>query len=156
MKEKILEAFKALGCKTKEFDETAYGFSYEGRNYLFLPNEKDEDFLNIDLPCVVEESETDDETFYQIMDKLNSALKYVKAYKAFEGITLFYERELIGDEDLKMVIRRMVLRLDAGLYILHHDIITDDDDDCDSDDNDDADVCDEAEATEVKDNDEIA
>jgi hypothetical protein len=156
MKEKILEAFKALGFMMKEFDETAYGFSYEGRSYLFFPNEKDEDFLNIALPCVVEERETDDETFHQIMDKLNSTLKYVKAYKAFEGITLFYERELIGDEDLKMVLRKMIHHLDAGLYLLHRDIITDDDDDSDSGDNDDTDGCEDAEVTEVKDNDEVA
>lgn len=155
MKEKILEAFKALGFMMKEFDETAYGFSYEGRSYLFFPSENDESFLNIALPCVVEEGETDDETFHQIMNKLNSTMKYVKAYKAFDGITLFYERELIGDEDLKMVIRKMIHHLDAGLYFLHHDIITDDDDD-DSDNNDDTDVSDDTEETEVKDNDEVA
>lgn len=155
MKEKILEAFKALGFIMNEFDEMAYDFSYEGRRYLFFLCENDEGFLNIALPCVVEEGETDEESFHQIMDKLNSIMKYVKAYKAFGGITLFYERELIGDEDLIVVIRKMIHHLDAGLYLLLHNIITDDDDD-DSGDNNDTDVSDDMEETEVKDNDEVA
>lgn len=127
MKEKILEAFKALGFKMEELDEMAFGFSYEGRNFLYIPSDNDEEFLSIALPCVLEEEDADEEIFYQIADKLNSTLKYVKAYKAFDGISLFYERELIGDEDLKMVIRKMIRHLETGLYILHRDIINSDD-----------------------------
>lgn len=122
MKEKIFEAFKALGFKLEDLDGTAYGFHYEGRSLLLLPNEDDE-FLNIALPCVLEKDDVDEETFTEAMEKLNSTLRYVKAYKAFGGITLFYERELSGDEDLKEVIRRMVYHLEAGHFFLHHRLL---------------------------------
>ena len=117
MKEKILEAFKALGFKVEDLDGTAYGFHYEGRNFLLLLNEEDEEFLNIALPCVLEPDDVDE---------------YVKAYKAFGGMTLFYERELSGGEDLKEVIRRMILHIEAGHFFLHHRLLKSKDDDGDS------------------------
>lgn len=133
MKEKILGAFKALGFKLEDLDGTALGFHYEGRSLLLLPNEEDEEFLNIALPCVVETGDVDEEKFYEVKEKLNSTLKYVKTYKAFGGLTMFYERELIGDEDLKDVIRRMILHLEAGHFFLHHRLLsTNDDGDSDS------------------------
>ena len=128
MKEKILEAFKALGLKVEDLDGTAYGFHYEGRSFLLLPNEDDDEFLNIALPCVLEKDDVDEETFIEAMEKLNSTLRYVKAYKAFGGMTLFYERELSGEEDLKEVIRRMVYHLEAGHFFLHHRLLGSNDD----------------------------
>lgn len=135
MNEKILDAFKALGFKMEDLDGTAFGFRYEGRNFLLLPNEEDEEFLNIALPCVLETGDVDEETFNETMDKLNSTLKYVKTYKAFGGLTLFYERDLIGDVDLKAVIRRMIQHLEAGHFFLHHRLLSsNDDEDSGSDD----------------------
>ena len=132
MKEKILEAFKALGFKVEDLDGTAYGFHYEGRNFLLLLNEEDEEFLNIALPCVLEPDDVDEQVFNEAMEKVNSTLRYVKAYKAFGGMTLFYERELSGGEDLKEVIRRMILHIEAGHFFLHHRLLKSKDDDGDS------------------------
>ena len=72
MKEKILEAFKALGFKVEDLDGTAYGFHYEGRNFLLLLNEEDEEFLNIALPCVLEPDDVDEQVFNEAMEKVNS------------------------------------------------------------------------------------
>lgn len=44
MKEKILETLVALGFKTENIDNTGYGFDYEGKHFLFLPDENDDDF----------------------------------------------------------------------------------------------------------------
>lgn len=129
MKEKFLDAFKALGFKLEDLDGTALGFHYEGRSLLLLPNEEDEEFLNIALPCVVETGDVDEEKFNEVKEKLNSTLKYVKTYKAFGGLTMFYERELIGNEDLKDVIRRMILHLEAGHFFLHHRLLSTNDGD---------------------------
>jgi len=129
MKEKILDAFKALGFKLEDLDGTALGFHYEGRSFLLLPNEEDEEFLNIALPCVLEKDEVDEDTFIEAMERLNATLKYVKTYKAFGGLTLFYERELMEDEDLKGVIRRMIMHLEAGHFFLHHRLLSTNDDD---------------------------
>lgn len=139
MKEKVLETFKALGFKLDDLGGTAYGFHYEGRSFLFLPNDEDEEFLNIAFPCVLEHDDVDEETFNGAMEKMNSTLKYIKTYEAFGGLTMFYERELIGGEDMKEVVRRMILHLEAGYFFLHRRLLSTTDDD-DSDGTDDSDV----------------
>lgn len=118
MKEKILEAFKALGFEVEDL-EIGYGFQYEGKHYLYMPNDEDDDFLNISLPAVLDIDYENNVTFYQLMDKINGTLKYIKANKLNDSMWLFYERELFGDEDLKQVISRMILHLEAGFMFLH-------------------------------------
>lgn len=116
MKEKILEAFNNLGFKLElENDGVNYSFVYEGLNLLYLYNEDDENFLNISLPGIMEVEEDEVLKGCALMEKVNSTLKYIKAYMLGEKVWLFYERELFGDEDLTMVISRMILHLEAGL-----------------------------------------
>ena len=115
MKEKILEAFAELGFKLEQMDDFGYGFSYEGTNFIFMPNADDEDFLNICVPGIYDLEEESPLTFIELMNKINSTLKYIKAYELGKSIWLFYERELFGDEDLAKVISRMILHLEAGL-----------------------------------------
>ena len=140
MKEKILEAFRELGFKLEEEEGMGYCFNYEGLNLLYMYNENDEEFLNIALPGIVE---VEDDKMLQIcalLEKINSTLKYIKAYILGNSVWLFYERELIeqreqsrtcsdyaesrekktegqlcGEEDLMTVISRMILHLEAGL-----------------------------------------
>lgn len=115
MKEKILEAFAELGFKLEQMDDFGYGFSYEGTNFIFMPNSDDEEFLNICVPGIYDLDEESPLTFIELMNKINSTLKYIKAYELGKSIWLFYERELFGDEDLAKVISRMILHLEAGL-----------------------------------------
>ena len=129
MKEKILEAFKALGFELEELEGMGYGFQYEGKHFLYMYNEDDEDFLNISLPGVLDIEDENDTTFYHVMDKLNGTLKYVKAYKLNDSMWLFYERELFGGEDLKQVLSRMILHLEAALMFLRRAMASSDDSD---------------------------
>ena len=127
MKEKILEAFKDLGFKLEEEEGMGYCFNYEGLNLLYMYNESDEEFLNIALPGIVEVEEDKMLQICALLEKINSTLKYVKAYTLGGSIWLFYERELIGlrdnkadgqqpdGEDLTTVISRMILHLEAGI-----------------------------------------
>ena len=129
MKEKILDAFKALGFEMEELEGFGYGFEYEGKHFLYMYNEDDEDFLNLALPAVLDMDDENNVGFYQVMDKLNGTLKYVKAYKLNDSMWLFYERELFGGEDLKQVLSRMILHLEAALMFLRHAMASSDDSD---------------------------
>lgn len=51
MKEQILNTFATMGFQLEEMEGFGYGFRYEGINYLYMPNDDDEDFLNIAVPC---------------------------------------------------------------------------------------------------------
>lgn len=127
MKEKILEALRDLGFKLEEEEGMGYCFNYEGLNLLYMYNENDEEFLTIALPGIVEVEEDKMLQICALLEKINSTLKYIKAYILGNSVWLFYERELIvsreqmgegqlcGEEDLMTVISRMILQLEAGL-----------------------------------------
>lgn len=114
MKEKILEAFENLGFNLEYNDTLGYSFYYEGINLLYMYNEDDETFLNISVPGIYD-LEDGKETYDVLKEKINSTLKYVKAYTLCNSLWIFYERDLLGNEDLEEVIRRMVLQLAAAL-----------------------------------------
>ena len=115
MKEKILKTFSDLGFKLEEEEGVGYSFNYEGLTLLYMYNESDEEFLNIALPGIVEVEEGRMLQTCALQEKINSTLKYVKAYMLGNSVWLFYEREIIGEEDLMTVISRMILHLEAGL-----------------------------------------
>ena len=99
MKEKILEAFRDLGFKLEEEEGMGYCFNYEGLNLLYMYNESDEEFLNIALPGIVEVEEDKMLQICALLEKINSTLKYIKAYMLGNSVWLFYERELIEQRE---------------------------------------------------------
>ena len=118
MKEKMLEVFKSLGFKMEEMDDYGYGFQYEGKHFLYLYNERDESFLNIALPAVLDRDNEDDLAFYKVMNKMNSSLKYLKAYVVDDSLWLFCEHELLGDENLRKIVAHSLSCLEAGMHFL--------------------------------------
>ena len=140
MKEKILAAFENLGFNLEDNESLGYSFNYEGINYLYMHNEDDEDFLNISVPCIYDLEEDNKEKYEELKEKINSTLKYVKAYTLGKGLWLFYERDLLGNEDLEEVLRHMFLHLAAALMFARDSIEKIDngesDEDSDNDNND--------------------
>ncbi len=116
MKEKILDALKALGFETKDF-EIGYGFEFEGSHFLYLPSD-DEQFLSIALPSVHEFDEENELEGYKLMNKVNRQMKYVKATRINGDIWLFFERNLLGEEDLKEVLQQMIFSLEAAHFFM--------------------------------------
>lgn len=122
MKEKILAAFENLGFNLEDNESLGFSFNYEGINYLYMYNEDDEDFLNISVPGIYDLEEDNKENYDALKEKINSTLKYVKAYTLGKGLWLFYERNLLGNEDLEEVIRHMILHLAAALMFARDSI----------------------------------
>lgn len=140
MKEKILAAFENLGFNLEDNESLGYHFYYEGINFLYMYNEDDEDFLNISVPGIYDLEEDNKEGYNALKEKINSSLKYVKAYTLGKGLWLFYERDLLGNEDLEEVILHMILHLAAALMFARESIEKIDngesDEDSDNDNND--------------------
>ena len=122
MKEKILAAFENLGFNLEDNESLGFSFIYEGINYLYMYNDDDEDFLNISVPGIYDLEEDNKEGYNALKEKINSSLKYVKAYTLGKGLWLFYERDLLGNEDLEEVIRHMILHLAAALMFARNSI----------------------------------
>lgn len=123
MKEKVLEAFAELGFELTPMEELGFGFDYENIHMLFLPQANDDDFLNISIPGIYDMEEENPIAFLDLMNRVNSTLKYVKAYAGGDSLWLFYERELLGDEDLPMVISRMILHLESALTFARNALV---------------------------------
>lgn len=122
MKEKILAAFENLGFNLEDTESLGFSFNYEGINYLYMYNEDDESFLNISVPGIYDLEEDNKEKYDALKEKINSTLKYVKAYTLGKELWLFYERNLLGNEDLEEVIRHMILHLAAALMFARDSI----------------------------------
>lgn len=120
MKEKILEAFANLGFKLEKSDDIGYSFGYEVLNMLYIINEDNEFFFSIALPCIYDCNKDNALTAFALMEKINSSLLYVKAYTLADSVWIFYERELISEqEDLMSVIPRMIQHLEAAIAFVH-------------------------------------
>ena len=122
MKEKILAAFENLGFNLEDNESLGYHFYYEGINFLYMYNEDDEDFLNISVPGIYALEDDNKEGYNALQEKINSTLKYVKAYTLGDSLWIFYERDLLGNEDLEEVIRHMILHLAAALMFARDSI----------------------------------
>ena len=122
MKEKILAAFDNLGFNLEDNESLGYHFYYEGINFLYMYNEDDEDFLNISVPGIYDLKENNKEDYNALKEKINSTLKYVKAYTLGDSLWLFYERDLLGNEDVEEVLRCMILHLAAALIFARDSI----------------------------------
>lgn len=118
MTEKILNTLVNLGFELEKLEDVGYGFQYEGINYIWMPGISDETFLNIGIPTIMEKSDVDEATFYQLINQVNSVLKYVKANTIGDSLWLFYERELYDEhEDIEGIISRMIVCLEASLVM---------------------------------------
>ena len=122
MKEKILAAFENLGFNLEDIESLGFSFNYEGINYLYMYNEDDENFLNISVPSISDLEKDNKEKYEELKEKINSTLKYVKAYTLGDSLWIFYERDLLGNEDLEEVIRHMILHLAAALMFARDSI----------------------------------
>ena len=114
MNEKILNALNSLGFETEKLGQFGYGFDYEGVHFVWIDSD-DEELLTIAIPGVLEKEDNSELKFYQLMDKLNSVLKYIKVNEYGDSMWLFYEREIIGEEDLEQVLPHMIVHLEQAL-----------------------------------------
>ena len=146
MKENVLETLKTMGFEIEDL-QFGYGFEYEDKHYLFLPQDNDENFLSIALPAVMDIDDDEHVGNYRLMDELNSSMKYVKATRINDNVWLFYERQLFGNEDMEQMLSAMIMALEATVNKLHNQLqkLMDDDDD----DSDDGEAVVDADAEEV-------
>lgn len=142
MKEKIVEALRDLGFILEEVSGIGYHFKFEAVNMFYL-NSEDEQFVSIIVPGIFETENSDMDVVYKTMEKVNSTLKYVKAYLWNDSITLTYEREMFGEENLEEMLGSMIVQLESALRFSRNVIETlqNEMNDADADDEaDDADV----------------
>lgn len=128
MQEKILEQLRVLGFQPQQVDESnVFSFTYEGSNYMYFPNDQNEELLLFLAPSVLIEEPPANVDLKELAATVNHDLCYIKA-SAHEGnIYLAYERELLNDdegENLSEVISKMITHLDHAIdytnFLIYH------------------------------------
>lgn len=114
MKEKVFKALTNMGFKPEPVEDCGYYFGYEGMKLLYVYNEDDEDFLNVSLPGIYDIEDGKMAQYCALAEKLNSALKYVKAYTFGDSMWLTYERKLLGGENLEKILLHIILSMEGA------------------------------------------
>ena len=105
MKEKILNTLKEIGFTVEEIEDFGFLFQYEGTNLVYAPNSKDENFLN-DTSINI----------YELANKLNCELNYIKAYVMEGRLWIGYEMNAaISEDNTQEVLGHIISYLDAAV-----------------------------------------
>lgn len=62
--------------------ETEFGLAFkcEGKNFLFIHDDDDEQYFRLMMPCIFEMTDENQEAVYQALNEVNSSVKVIKAY----------------------------------------------------------------------------
>lgn len=129
MKEKILNVFATLGFKLEKIGDDGYIFYYEGRGIFYNTYNNDDTFFHF-IISIFDAKDEDEINFlnnievYKIMNKINTNLKFIKAFTTDDNLCLSYEREIVGDENFEELIPKMILGLNNAINYVN-DILDD-------------------------------
>ena len=114
-KKSIIKQMARLGfIGTGDEDESIFAFKFEDTNILYLPDEKDENFLCFAEPQIYEVTEDNRPFVLELMNEINQILKYAKTFIREESVWISYEIRLFGNEDIKEVLEHCLHMLQAA------------------------------------------
>ena len=62
--------------------ETDFGLAFkcEGRNFLLIHDDDDDQYFRLMMPCIFEMTEENEEAVFKALNEVNSSVKVIKAY----------------------------------------------------------------------------
>ena len=117
-KELVLSKFKELGFALEDAGEFGYFFKFEELNFLYLPDENDENFLRLAVPNIFDVTADNRSLVMEVINVTNISVKYSKTNVLNENVWAFYECRLIGDDNLEEIIEYGIrlLQVTVGLF----------------------------------------
>lgn len=110
-KEKVLHALTKFGLLPDEEDGQIC-FFYQMSLYLYVPDDDDENYVSIYIPCIYEVTEENESEVLLVINDCNVDVKAVKLIVANKAnVWAAYEIHVPEDADLEDVVRRGVLAL---------------------------------------------
>ena len=125
-KEKVLNQLEELGFALEEAGEYGYFFRFEGLNFLYMPDDDDENFLRFALPSIYDVTEENKDLVLEVVNNTNMAIKYSKTCVFGDDVWVFYEYRLFGEDNLKGIIEHSMRLLQATFFLFHRKIEGDD------------------------------
>ena len=125
-KEKVLVTFEELGFELEDAGDLGYFFRFEELNYLYLPDDDDEQFFRLALPHVFDVTTENNPFVLEVVNDTNLSLKYSKTCVINEHVWIFYEYLSFGDDNVEEIIEHGIRVLQATIGLLYRKIEGDD------------------------------
>lgn len=122
-KEIILEQLNALGFEFVELGDAGFVFKYNDLNYLYMPDEDDEQFLRIAIPHLFEVTEENRMAVLDAMHETGLMLKYAKVCIMYENAAwAIYEHRLTSTDNLAELSEHIIRVLEAAAHVFYKKI----------------------------------
>lgn len=119
-KEIILDQLKAMGFELTELGDIGYAFKYEDMNYLYMPDDEDEQFLRIVIPYLFEVTDENRVAVLEAMHETGLMLKYSKVCITYENAAwAIYEHRLNSAENLPELLEHIIRVLEATAHVFY-------------------------------------
>ena len=122
-KEIILDQLKAMGFEPIELGDVGFVFNYEDMNYLYMPDDDDEQFLRIVIPHLFEVTEENRVAVLDAMHETGLMLKYAKVCIMYENAAwAIYEHRLASTDNLAELLEHIIRVLEAAAHVFYKKI----------------------------------
>lgn len=119
-KEIILDQLKAMGFEPIELGDVGFVFKYEDMNYLYMPDDDDEQFLRIVIPHLFEVTEENRMAVLEAMHETSLLLKYAKVNIMYESAAwAVYEHRLTTTDNLPELLEHIIRLLEAAAHVFY-------------------------------------
>jgi len=125
-KELLLSKFKELGFTLEDAGEFGYFFKFEELNFLYIPDEDDENFLRLAVPNIFDVTADNRPLVMEVVNETNMTIKYSKTCVSNDNVWAFYEHRLFGDGNLDDIIEHGIRLLQATVGLFYRKIEGDD------------------------------
>lgn len=122
-KEIILDQLKAMGFEPIELGDVGFVFKYEDMNYLYMPDDDDEQFLRIVIPHLFEVTDENRVAVLDAMHETGLMLKYAKVCIMYENAAwAIYEHRLTFTDNLAELLEHIICVLEAAAHVFYKKI----------------------------------
>ena len=122
-KEIILEQLNAMGFEPVELGDAGFVFKYDDLNYLYMPDEDDEQFLRIAIPHLFEVTDENRVAVLEAMHDTSLLLKYAKVNIMYESAAwAVYEHRLTTTDNLSELLEHIIRVLEAAAHVFYKKI----------------------------------
>ena len=122
-KEIILDQLKAMGFEPIELGDVGFVFKYEDMNYLYMPDDDDEQFLRIVIPHLFEVTDENRVAVLDAMHDTGLMLKYAKVCIMYENaVWAIYEHRLTSTDNLAELLEHIIRVLEAAAHVFYKKI----------------------------------
>lgn len=122
-KEIILDQLKAMGFEPIELEDVGFVFKYEDMNYLYMPDDDDEQFLRIVIPHLFEVTDENRVAVLDAMHETGLMLKYAKVCIMYENAAwAIYEHRLTATDNLAELLEHIIRVLEAAAHVFYKKI----------------------------------